>query len=226
MRKQYGCHRKGADSLKVAGLTITGDATIGGAATLGSSLAVAGLATMANANVTGVLSIADGTVAAPALSFAADPDTGIYRPAANQLTVAAAAAASMTAAATSVSAPGAVLATTLQAAAFQSTQPTALQTITAVGNTITFNGSYKRLASDATRTLTSTPTIGAGTDGYDLFLFYEGANTLTLQDAATLAGSTLRLGAATRALSNRDVLHLRYSSAAAAWIEVAFANNL
>jgi hypothetical protein len=38
-------------------------------------------------SVTGIVSLSDGTAAAPALTFTADTDTGLYRPAANQLGV-------------------------------------------------------------------------------------------------------------------------------------------
>lgn len=97
---------------------------------------------------------------------------------------------------------------------------TALQTITAVGDTITYTGTFKRLASDGSRTLTSTPPIALGVAGDYLDIGYEGANTLTISDVATC-----NLGAATRALSAGDRLGLVMNAAGTAWEEIYFANN-
>lgn len=119
-----------------------------------------------------------------------------------------------------VSPNGQVYAGTLTTTGALRTAPTALQTITAVGDTITFTGTGKRLASDGNRTLTSTPPIALGVAGDWIVLTYEGANTLTISDVATC-----NLGAATRALSAGDMLGLKMNAAATAWEEMFFANN-
>ena len=47
-------------------------------------------------------------------------------------------------------------------------------------------------------------------------------DTITLQDQGTLAGSNLRLGAATRALGPRDSIMLMYDSVVADWVELNY----
>lgn len=98
------------------------------------------------------------------------------------------------------------------------------QALTAVGNTITPTSTVMTLSSDGNYTLTSTPTIAAGTaSGQRLTLVYSGANTVTLQRESALAGSTLRLGAATRALSEYDTLELIWNGTY--WLETSFTDN-
>jgi hypothetical protein len=80
----------------------------------------------------------------------------------------------------------------------------------------------------ATITLTSTPTIVAGSDGQRLVVFNaetSGGDIITLQDKGTLSGSGLDLGASSRALGPGDALTLCYSSALSCWIETGFSNN-
>jgi hypothetical protein len=60
-------------------------------------------------------------------------------------------------------------------------------------------------------TVTSTPSIAAGISGQEILLLnVDGANSLTLQDQGTLAGSTLRLQAATITIGPRDSVRLVY----------------
>lgn len=226
MRKLYGCHRKGSAALRVAALTV--DGTVTAAALVANDLDVAGTAAIdgavtmgSTATVVGVLSVADGAVGTPGIAFASDPNTGIYRPGVDQVALTAGGAYGVLATSGSQFLTGSIYV----GAAIVPT-PTAVQTITAVGDAITATGTHKRLSSNATRTLTSVPTIAAGQDGQELVLVYEGANTLTLQDLGTLAGSNLKLGAAARALSAGDVLSLRYSAGLTRWVETGFANNV
>ncbi len=208
--KLYGCRRKGSGTLRAAALEITGAASVGGA------LAVTGAA-----SVGGVLSLADGTAGAPSLAFTTDTNSGFYRAGAD---IPAITAGGISRAYATTS--GWVSNQFLQNSSGMVNAPSALQTITGVGQAITANAGFKRLASDASRTLTSVPTIAAAIDGQELLIIYEGANTLTLQDLGTLAGSNLKLAAATRALSAGDAILLRYSAALIRWIEVSFSNNV
>lgn len=75
--------------------------------------------------------------------------------------------------------------------------------------------------------LTATPTITApATDGQLLLIQgTDGTNTVTLQDEASLAGTGLELGAATRVLGLGDTILLTWDSAVSKWFEIAFSNN-
>jgi len=76
-------------------------------------------------------------------------------------------------------------------------------------------------------TLTGTPTIVAASNDGQLLILQgtSDANTVTLQDEATLPTSGLALGAATRLLGAGDMLMLMWDSTNALWYEIAFANN-
>ena len=98
------------------------------------------------------------------------------------------------------------------------------QAITAATNTIASNG-YMRLTANASYTMTSTPTIANGLDGEIVILVNaDTVDTITLQDQGTLAGSNLRLGAATRALGPRDSIILIYDAVVGDWVELAYSN--
>lgn len=75
--------------------------------------------------------------------------------------------------------------------------------------------------------LVATPTITSpATDGQ--FLLIRGTsdvNTVTLQDEASLAGTKLALGAATRLLGAGDQILLAWDATSALWYEVSFTNN-
>lgn len=107
--------------------------------------------------------------------------------------------------------------------------PSSAQAFTAVGNTMgPIQSTIYQFTSNASYTLTSTPTIANGVDGQTVILLNvdSGADVITLQDQGTLASSNLRLGATTRALGPRDSITLVYSSTIGAWVEVAFSNVL
>jgi hypothetical protein len=97
-----------------------------------------------------------------------------------------------------------------------------VQTLTAVGNTITPNAKVKRLdnTSGGSLTLTSNPHISDGQDGQILILFNSSANDVVLTD-----GNGVQLGAATRTIGTRDTLMLIYSTTIGDWIELGFVNN-
>jgi hypothetical protein len=98
------------------------------------------------------------------------------------------------------------------------------QALTGVGDTITPTTSYMSISASGNYVLTSTPTIAAGTtQGQRLTIEYTGANTVTLQRESALAGSTLRLGAATRALSQYDTIQLLWNGTY--WLEISFTDN-
>ena len=75
-------------------------------------------------------------------------------------------------------------------------------------------------------TLTATPTITpTSTDGQ--LLIIQGtsdANTVTLQDVATLPGSQLNLGAGTRVLGAGDIIFLVWDLLTTSWSEISFSN--
>jgi hypothetical protein len=103
-----------------------------------------------------------------------------------------------------------------------------VQSLLAAG-TIDPNAAKVRVAgSGAPRTLTSTPSISPSpaTDGQHLFITgTDDTNTLTLQSESSLAGSKLKLAAATRTIGRGDILHLLWDSNDGFWYEVSFSNN-
>ena len=103
--------------------------------------------------------------------------------------------------------------------------PSAAQVIDSVGDAILANATAIELNPDGDYTLTSTPTIADGTKGQILFVTCANgeSNTVTMQDQGSLGGSNLQLGAASRAISGRDILQLYFDGDD--WIEVSFANN-
>lgn len=105
--------------------------------------------------------------------------------------------------------------------------PYSLQTLSA-GNAIAALATKVRVAGNGGAiTLTSTPTIAAGLDGdIVMILGTSVANTITVQDNATLAGSNLKLGATTRLIGSGDILVLCYDTTSGFWHEVSFANNV
>lgn len=99
------------------------------------------------------------------------------------------------------------------------------QNITAAATAILANSLRVQLVADANYTLSATPTIASGYEGQMLEITcVDTVDTVTLQDQGTLPASNLRLGAATRALSGRDTLILRYDSFVGDWIEIGFSN--
>lgn len=103
--------------------------------------------------------------------------------------------------------------------------PSSAQAITAVGDTILANAGVIVLDPDGDYTMTSAPTIADGTTGQILYITCGNAeaNIVTVQDQGTLANSNLQLGAASRAISGKDVLVLIFDGVD--WIEVSYANN-
>ena len=103
--------------------------------------------------------------------------------------------------------------------------PSGTQAITAATDTILANSAVIVLNPDADYTMTSAPTIANGSTGQILYIICANgeANTVTVQDQDTLANSNLHLGAATRAISGKDVLTLLFDGTT--WIEVSYANN-
>lgn len=73
-------------------------------------------------------------------------------------------------------------------------------------------------------TLTSTPTLPDGSDGQVVTILNVGAQNVVVQDQGTLAGSNLRLGAATRTLGPRDSIRLAWSTGIGDWVEEFFSN--
>lgn len=106
--------------------------------------------------------------------------------------------------------------------------PVDAQAVAAAGYRIPLVGEWIRLnnTSGGALTLTSVPTIAVGLNGQIIELLNVSAQNIVLQDNGTLAGSTLRLGAATRTLGQRDSIALRYSTDLAAWVERFFSNVL
>jgi hypothetical protein len=77
-------------------------------------------------------------------------------------------------------------------------------------------------------TLTAVPTITvpALQDGQQLMIVgTDDTNTVTFQNESSLAGSKMKLGAATRALGAGDVLSLVWDEDMDTWLETGFVNN-
>ena len=104
--------------------------------------------------------------------------------------------------------------------------PQDLQTL-AAGAAISVIRTKVRVVGDSGPvTLTSTPTIADGHTGQIVFLQgTDNTNTLTVQDQASLGGSNLVLGAATRVLGQGDMLLLMFDSNDSVWYEVSFTDN-
>lgn len=102
------------------------------------------------------------------------------------------------------------------------------QAVAVAGYQVLLLGDVIRLnnTSGGSLALTSTPTIAAGKNLQRVELINISAQNIVLQDNGTLAGSTLRLGAATRTLKTRCLISLRYSTDIGGWLELFFANNL
>lgn len=99
--------------------------------------------------------------------------------------------------------------------------PTPLNIVAA--NTQIPPNSLVELTANASYTLTSTPTLQTGDNGQQcLIRCVDTVDVITLQDQGTLAGSNLRLGAATRALGPRDSILLVYSDAVGDWTEIVY----
>jgi hypothetical protein len=98
--------------------------------------------------------------------------------------------------------------------------PKAAQTVVA-GTAIAADYEVVQINSAGNVTMTAAPTIADGADGQMLtILNVDTADTVTLQDQGTLAGSNLRLTAATVALGPRQSIHLMYSATVGDWVQL------
>jgi len=106
-----------------------------------------------------------------------------------------------------------------------------VKTITAASDSIdvaaTHAATVIRLnnTSGGTVTLTSTPTIVDGVSGQLLIIYNSSANAVVFQREGALAGSNLRLGAASRSVGQHDTLHLMWDATNGNWIELGFVDN-
>lgn len=96
--------------------------------------------------------------------------------------------------------------------------PSTAQTLVA-GTAILANAGVVQITAASPVTSTAAPTIANGQDGQEVTIVNVGANDITLSDGGTLAGSNLRLSAATIALGQGDSLRLVYSSTLGDWIQ-------
>ena len=96
----------------------------------------------------------------------------------------------------------------------------AVQAITAAGDTILANAKRVVLDPDGNYTMTSTPTIADGTFGQRVTLTVGNAeaNSVTLQDQDTLASSNIQLHASTRVISAKTAIDLEFDGSD--WVEV------
>jgi hypothetical protein len=85
---------------------------------------------------------------------------------------------------------------------------------------VAVTGVSMRLSSSGAVTVAAVPTIDDGEDGQLICLTNVGSNNITIQDQGTLAGSNLRLAAATVVLTPRDSLWLRYDAVVGDWLQV------
>lgn len=106
--------------------------------------------------------------------------------------------------------------------------PTAVQAIAAAADVITANGSNKLISNTTAAgiTLTSAPIIADGLNGQEVRITNTGTQPVVLQDQATLVGSNLKLGAATRSLGPRQSIRLQFLSAIGDWVEIGFSTVL
>jgi hypothetical protein len=96
--------------------------------------------------------------------------------------------------------------------------PSAPQAITAVGDAILANAAHVEIDSDASYTLTSTPTIADGTDGQRLTICnIDTAFNVTLQDKANLASSNLSFDGTDYIIQNETCVDLRYNGTLSSW---------
>jgi hypothetical protein len=99
--------------------------------------------------------------------------------------------------------------------------------ITANGDTITHLSSRVKVSLDTARTLTSTPTISAGSDGQILILENTGAYALTLQDDSGLAGSALHFrGGNQKIINPGSHMQFVYSSSRGGWMQLGYEANV
>lgn len=100
------------------------------------------------------------------------------------------------------------------------------QAVTAT-STVTVNSSLHNLTATAARSLTSTPTLAAGTDGQEVTLVgTSDTNTVTLRDDRNLANTDLFLsGQVDMVLGLGDIIRLIYDSSMPGWCEVTRSVN-
>ncbi len=100
--------------------------------------------------------------------------------------------------------------------------PSAVQSITAVSNTIAANSAMVEVNPNADYTMTSAPTIADGVIGQMLTITADSTETndVVLQDQDTLASSNLQLGSTAREITAGKVLTLIFDGAD--WVEVAY----
>jgi hypothetical protein len=106
-------------------------------------------------------------------------------------------------------------------------QPSAIQSLLAA-TAINPNATVIRVVGNGGAViLTATPTITSpATDGQLILIRgTDDTNTVTLQDEASLAGTKLQLGAATRLLGKGDQILLAWDATDGFWYEVVFTNN-
>ena len=96
------------------------------------------------------------------------------------------------------------------------------QTISAASDTVVNTSSIIRLTTTGAKTMTSAPTLENGENGQVITLINTGADNIVLQDQGTLGSSNLRLGAATRTLTQRSTISLVYSTTVGDWVELMF----
>jgi hypothetical protein len=102
------------------------------------------------------------------------------------------------------------------------------QVISSTADAITSNYNRVKLTCDAASfSLTSTPTIAAGTDGQRLLIRGADAiNTVTMQDERNLSGSGLRMsGGIDFTLSKYDTIEFEYCGTDSKWVEISRSNN-
>lgn len=105
--------------------------------------------------------------------------------------------------------------------------PTVNAVITAVSATIAPVATIVTFTANNSYTLTSTPTIADGQNGQVLTVMnVDTADTITIQDQGTLAGSNLRLVGVSCALAPRESITLVYSSVVGDWVEINRSGNV
>jgi hypothetical protein len=95
----------------------------------------------------------------------------------------------------------------------------ATQSITAATNTVACDRLTVAVSPTSSLTLTSAPTIAAGTDGQKCTIVNVGTFNLILQDQDTLGSSNLQLASSTVTIPPKGQLTLQYNSTVGDWIQ-------
>lgn len=196
----------------------------GGGAFRADSIVVTG-------NVSGARFLAgDGTQALPAYAYAADPDTGLYRDASNSNRIVAGGTVTQTSTAGQTLVGASLFIQQylqLTGAFIETFRAVDVATVGAVIAVGVASSNVRVTMSAGSIASTAAAFLADGADGQEIWLHRStDAGVLTLSDEATIAGTNLRLVAATIALGPRDVVGFKWNPTVADWVQIAPVCNI